>query len=274
MTLCVNVLLVESAAVVADSRGSYFQGDRHRIGTDHAQKVFRLGKGTIASVAGISVVNDKSLRSIVGALSRPDDQAYEPIDAASELQATLEVEWAAYQAKYPDQVKDGIGVEAIVCGYNAAGRIEGFACSVPRVEGAEGPKKGEPVHLEVPGIYAAGRSEVMYRLFKGYDVVRLKVDDLDEVVRERLAGLQALPPLPLFETQDAIDLGVFIMETTIKMKRFTFGIQADLDEDAKVLKLDPMDVGGDIEVWALDDGGVRTIATKELHVEAPLIARL
>jgi hypothetical protein len=149
----------------------------------------------------------------------------------------------------------------LVAGYDddGIGRIHEVAAPGPLVEVAAG------IETASRGFVYRGQIEVVRRLFEGIDRTELQRAGV-EIPNELTDPIAQLNYNILFPVtlQDAVDLAMFIIRTTIDVQRFTdgtLGRQTDLPG-----------CGGPIRVLAIRRGEVEWVVDPPLATSAPGIA--
>jgi len=232
LTLSVVVVTGDGIVVASDSRTTLRQtpreggGAAYRVASDFTHKVFQAGEVAVATF-GEAFVQGRSIASHMAEfVARKNDQCINPKAAADHLAAFFEELYRTDSAGGPpaaplDQ-RSALGF--LVAGYaDAVG--EAYEVGIP----------GSLVNLlgtTASGGVAAwrGQVDVVSRIVRGAD---LELLDRLAVVTGKKAEHDALKPLldaltyriPLnwMNLQDAVDLAVLCIRTTIDVQRLTLG---------------------------------------------------
>lgn len=214
--------------LAADSRTTQMEGERHRITTDAAEKIFglkgrngemRYGVATHGDAfigeRTISGLMDEFVATVDGPAEDPEADDVEKLAnaLASFFQERYEKEHGA--SKNPSKWTLGF----IVAGYDSAGigHLWEITIPEPRVVRTD-------VNTPDRGALWRGQTGVIGRLIKGVDWAALREHEVtfDEAVNETLEKLEyiLLQPVTL---QDAVDMAALLVRTTVDMQRFGDG---------------------------------------------------
>jgi len=262
LTIAISIKINDGIVLASDSASTVLgQTPDGKLGVlnvyNNANKVFNLRKGLpigaitwgIGSIghASISTIM-KDLRQIFVGKSQNhqdwklDKDNYTVEAVAQHLKEFVFDELYAPVFKDPSQLRPDLGF--IVAGYSAndASMAEEFQIYIKHGE-CSGPTKLRP--QQNIGLTAGGDTEALNRLMSGIsgalpqvlqDILKVAPNQIPQVMnllQERLTIPLILPAMPL---QDAIDLGEFLVDLTIKFSRFKPG---------------PPTVGGPIEIASI-----------------------
>ncbi len=267
MTIVVGVAAPDGIILAADSRTTLTFGERHRIGSDFAQKVFPICETIAVATYGWAFIGGRTIAGLMDEfVAQLDDQIPSEASAIAEQLGTF------FDAK----VNDGVEPEQLeelkaqglyplgflVAGYDAdgIGRIHEVALPGPYIAEAEG------INTANLGIMYRGQIAVVRRLLEGIDRDELAVANA-EIPAELEPALGNLTYNLLFPMtlQDAVDCAAFIIRTTIDMQRFSDGTLGRMGELPGC--------GGPIRILATTRAGVEWVADAPLTgATAPGIA--
>lgn len=264
MAIAINVAVPEGLVFAADSRQIYTnaRGDV-RVGSDNGRKLFQLGARVAAVTYGWAFLTGRSIGSHMNdfkvSLGNRRLSVEEIVKGLGQhLQRQYQL---GLEKGYAQPVPQGnYAVAALVGGYNEGEENgEVYELYVP-----EGEYYRVRTTSENPGISWRGQTLVIGRLLKGYDP-RLRDlpgfteelgKSLDESKLDFIVDYWAMP------LQDAVDLALFCVRTTIEMQRFSDGINLAPGASATC--------GGPIDVAVVEPNeGFRWVQNKSLRGERP-----
>ncbi len=219
MTIVVAAASPDGIVLGADSRTTLIDGQRHRISTDAADKVFDLGNFGVATY-GQAFVGDRTINGLMDEFiaTTDGDDACSDVEVFTRKLAEFFNE--RYEAEYgPDHAEPGWPLGFIVAGYDAVGIGHAWEIGIP------GPTVGQTnLNTAERGVLWRGQVDVISRLIKGVDWYALNAAevDFDQEVDTALERLQYVLLLPV-TLQDAVDMTSFLVRTTIDMQRFSDG---------------------------------------------------
>jgi len=274
MSIIISVAIPEGIVIAADSRQSYINARGNtRVGSDFGSKVFQLTPRVGVATFGWAFLQLQNVNTLIsiGALIE---------DFRITINADINVsEAASLLSSYFQQIYDydittlrwnpaPVGQIALgfqVVGYNNNSTIgEIFFCPIP---------PGDSSLLRNtnnPGCNWNGQTDVVTRLVLGFDP---RIENLPFIqhtfanpipnqpsIQSQINGLQYIINWASLTLQDAIDFAVLMVDSTIKMQRFSDGIF-----------MNPGDLpgcGGEIDIAAITHrDGFRWIKRKELKIE-------
>ena len=264
MTIAINVAVPEGIVFAADSRQIYTnaRGDV-RVGSDYGRKLFQLGPRAAAVTYGWAFLLGRSIGSHVNDFKvslgnrRPSvEEMVQGLGQYLQQQYRLSLEKG-----YAQPVPQGnYAVAALVGGYNEgekSGQV--YELFVPEGEYYLVRKTSES-----PGISWRGQTQIIGRLLKGYDPRLRELPGFTEDLGKSLDGakLDFIIDYWAMPLQDAIDLALFCVRTTIEMQRFSDGINLAPGASASC--------GGPIDVAVIEPNeGFRWVQNKSLRGERP-----
>jgi hypothetical protein len=220
LTIVVGAASPDGIVLGADSRTTYLQGDRHRISSDAADKVFELGEQFGVATYGGAFIGYQTINGLMDEfVANVDDESVADIETFSTaLGEFFNERFIAEYGEPGGGAGQGWEIGFVVAGYQAGiGHV--------REVGVPGPIILDTgVTTAQGGALWRGQTDVIARLIKGYDGSALEQagKDLPQEARDELAQLEyiVLHPTTL---QDAADMVSFLVRTTIDMQRFSDG---------------------------------------------------
>jgi hypothetical protein len=226
VTIVIGVATPDGLVLAADSRTTFADGERHRITSDNAQKIFHLGHMAVVTTGSafigphtIAGKMDRFIAQLGERAGRDLDRFIEALgtffnDAFDESMNADQETW--------DTKTQGFPIGFLVAGYDSDGIGYIKELLIP------GPELGDFAADTVScGTMWRGQTDVVGRLLNGVDWAALEATDepLPEDLRERLQNLtyNALSPITV---PDAVDYATFLIRTTIDMQRFSDGTVA------------------------------------------------
>lgn len=249
MTIVIGVATPEGLVLAGDSRTTTtFPGnDRHRISSDHAQKLFEVGGMGIATF-GMAFLHRDTIAGVMdqfaAQVSEEDLAGVEPLAEAlgqffdarfSELLEESAEEW--------DTDESGFPLGFLVAGYDADGIGHILEVLIPTGQIAD-----FRATTSEGGMMWRGQTDVIGRLLKGIDwpgVANLGRELPDDLI-EDLTKLEYVDLSPI-TLQDGIDYACFLVRTTIDMQRFSDGT---IGSPGRI-----PGCGGPIQILALERSG-------------------
>lgn len=226
MTIAINITVPEGIVFATDSRQTFTnaRGDV-RVGSEYGHKLFQLGPRVAAVTWGWAFLLGRSIHSHVNDfLVTLNDHPLSVEETAKRLGEYLNQQYQAdIERGYNKPVAEGnYALALLVGGYDPgdkAGKV--FEVYVP----------GGECYLrrttdQSPGASWRGHIVVVSRLIKGFDP---RLADLPGVTPELMkeldeAKLEYNIDYWTMTLQDAIDMAIFLVHTTIQMQRFSDGI--------------------------------------------------
>jgi hypothetical protein len=249
MTIVVGVTTPDGLVLAADSRTTLGDGERHRIASDSAQKIFPVGRMGVATVGDAFIGSETIAGKMDRFIAQLDQKAYRDLDRFLDSLGDF------FDKSFNENLKannetwdadtDGFAVDFLVAGYDDDGIGYIKELLIP------GPKVGDfSPDTTDGGTMWRGQTDVIGRLLNGIDwaAVETAGEPLADEVTERLQKLayNAISPITV---QDAVDYATFLIRTTIDMQRFSDGTVAQPG-------LVPA-CGGPINVLVIERGCVR-----------------
>jgi hypothetical protein len=224
VTIVVGIGSPDGLVLAADSRTTHVEGDRHRISTDAAEKIFALNNPEGEQAYGVATYGDAFIgaRTISGLIDEfvatVDDEACQDGETlAKALGDFFHERYVAGHGPSEDPTSWTLGF--ILAGYDEGGIGHLWEINIP------GPRVMKtPVNTPERGALWRGQTDVIGRLIKGVDWNALDANSitLEPDVRATLQRLEyiVLHPVTL---QDAVDMAAFLVRTTVDMQRFSNG---------------------------------------------------
>lgn len=219
MTIVVGAASPDGIILAADSRTTLSDGDRFRIASDAAEKVFELAERFGVATYGMAFIGNRTINGLMDEfLAQMGDAC--PDDVESFAQALGDFFHVRFVAEHGDEgPEQGWPLGFVVASYDESGIGHVWEVGIP------GPSvECQPVNTADRGVLWRGQTDAIVRLIKGVDVAALNsVMELERGDLEKLANLEyiLLHPTTL---QDAADMASFLVRTTIDMQRFSDGI--------------------------------------------------
>jgi hypothetical protein len=221
MTIVVGAASPDGIVLAADSRTTLSDGQRHRIATDSAEKLFGLQNRFGVATYGTALLGDQTINGVMNEFVAAADE--DPCQDVETFAKTLGAFFTdRFNQVYPEYeaTPSGWPLGFVVAGYDSAGVGHVWEVGVP------GPVVSEQtdVTTRVRGLLWRGQGDVIGRLVKGIDYLALGAADVelpDEIV-ETLKKLEYILLMPA-TLQDAVDLAAFLVRTTVDMQRFSDG---------------------------------------------------
>lgn len=263
MTIAVSVTVSEGIVLAADSRQTYTNSqDDVRISSDYARKMFQLGPYAGAVTWGWAFLLGRNLYSHVNDYKLSLATKELPVEAlAKGLGQHLQKLYKRHIAeKYNKPVgKDDYALGLLVAGYDPGGHVgKVFEVYVP-----EGEYYLRGTTDDDPGSSWRGQTVTLSRLIKGFDPRLRQVQGATAKLGKALdqdAPLDYNIRYRALSLQDAIDLAIFFVHTTVQIERFTDGIVMAPGSSVTC--------GGPIEVMAIEpENGLQWIQRKSLQGE-------
>jgi hypothetical protein len=218
MTIVVGAASPDGIVLGADSRMTYTEGARHRIGSDAADKVFELGERFGMATYGAAFIGHQTINGLI-------DEFVATV--ADERCRDIETFANALGEYFNDRFIAEYGGGEELQGWHVGFLVGGYQSGIGHIweVGVPGPVVLDTgVNTAERGVLWRGQTDVIVRLIKGFDRSALEQagKELPDDVREDLELLEyiLLHPATL---QDAADMVHFLARTTIDMQRFSDG---------------------------------------------------
>jgi hypothetical protein len=227
VTIVVGVATPDGLVLAADSRTTFADGERHRIMSDNAQKIFHIGHVGVATT-GTAFIGP---HTIAGQMDRFIAQL--PEHSYRDLDRFIDALGSFFNDSFDEVLKttketwdtkiQGFPIGFLVAGYDDDGIGYVKEVLIP------GPEVGDFAADTVNGgTMWRGQTDVIGRLLNGVDWAALGTTEepLPDELTKRLENLSysALPPITV---PDAVDYATFLIRTTIDMQRFSDGTVAN-----------------------------------------------
>jgi hypothetical protein len=220
MTIVLGVAAPDGIILAADSRTTMIDGERHRIASDFAQKLFPIRDKFALATYGLSFIGQQTIAGHMDEIvTQLPDPLPQDIDEIANLLGGL------FQERLEEQFGDELdSVNGDVLGFLVAGYDEGGIGHIREV-GLPGPNVSGDINTANIGVLWRGQTAVIGRLIKGADLGNLFgfVEEVDQDLLDALGQLEYQLLLPI-ALQDAIDFSTFLIRTTIDMERFSDGL--------------------------------------------------
>jgi hypothetical protein len=225
VTIVVAVAAPDGIVLSADSRASYFDGERHRVASDSSVKVFDIF-GTIGvATYGLVFLGEKTIAGVIDEFvaGLPTDRPTNAADVAGQLAEFCDLRFCA---AYPDidlSTIEGALLGFLVASYDDDGVARIREVGIPG-GGVSMPMGDTEISTRNNGVLWRGETDVIRRLVKGVDwnVLAAAGVVVPEEMQESLDGLEYNLLLPI-TLEDAVDFATFLIRTTIEMQRFSDG---------------------------------------------------
>jgi Proteasome subunit len=256
VTIVVGAASPDGIVLAADSRTTLSDGQRHRISTDAADKVFELNQSFGVATYGMAGIGARTISGLMDEFIATTDD-----DVCANVETFARALGAFFHDRYlaADNPPDpgGWPLGFIIAGYDESGIGHFWEVGIP------GPAvERTPVNTADRGTLWRGQADVIGRLIKGVDWNALQAAEVtfEESVAEQLRKLEyiVLQPVTL---QDAADMASFLVRTTIDMQRFS-------DGTALAQGLIP-GCGGSTQMLAVKRSGVEWINKRRLVAGRP-----
>ena len=225
-----------------------------RTATDYARKVFAIDGRFIAATFGWAILQGKTIAGHVREFDQQVAITGDVHQAAEGLrdyfQALIQAHIAAGLDPAPAAGIDPLGF--IVGGADAAG-----IGHLKRVWPLSGTIQ-DLFQTNNPGGVWNGEVDVVLRLLKGWDQVRIDASGWPQPHQDTLAQAEYIANFGWFALQDAIDWTLYVTRTTIDTQRFTNGTLGSPGAAPTC--------GGEVEVAVVTPGdGVRWVRRTDLR---------
>lgn len=267
MTIVVGVATPDGIVLAADSRMTISMDDgngefRHRIGSDTGEKVFEVCGRYAVATFGDALIGTQTIAGVMAEFEAEFESQNDPAESkdigqfADRLGEYFNQRYTAAREEAGDPVRRGEegAIGFLVAGYDAGGVGHVYDVLIPA-----GARVGEGLFTHTGGIAPRGQTDVINRVLRGFDgdAAAAVGISLDARLTRQVQGLtyNVLYPVTL---QDAIDLGMFLIRTTIDMQRFSDGLLAA-----------PGGVpgcGGPVNMIAVKQNGVEWVSRASLTV--------
>jgi hypothetical protein len=263
MTIVIGVSAPDGLILAADSRTTVLRPDgsgsvRPRIASDNAEKVFDVCGGYAVATFGDAFIGNQTIAGLMSEFEATVDGEDLPVDDfADRLGDYFNKRYADARAAAGDPVRpDEIGhLGFLIGGYDGGG--VGHICEVLIPDGKR--TDTDLNTADETGFVFRGMTDVINRLMRGVDweaIGRVGIV-VDSKLGKELDGVTYEVNYPI-TVQDAIDLAVFLVRTTIDMQRFSDGVVAQPGGWSGC--------GGPINVIALQQDGVEWVSSPVLQV--------
>jgi hypothetical protein len=257
MTVVVGVAAPDGIVLAADSRTTFSDEARHRIGSDSTHKVFELCGRFAVATYGIAFIAEKTIGGLmdefVAQLPATEAESERDVHAFTQLLGEFfDKRIRTWFEAEDTELPEGWLLGFLVAGYDTDGIGHIVEVLVP------GPEKGDAdFTTAVRGFAWRGQTDVIRRLIKGVDFDELvaRGGQIDEEMSGHLATLEYSLLLPI-SMQDAVDFVAFLITTTIEMQRFSDGTVGNPG-------LVP-GCGGPIRIAAVTHSGVEWVSEEPL----------
>lgn len=226
MTIIVGIATPDGVVLGSESRTTRSDGERHRILSDSAEKVFAIKKRFGVATSGMAFIASDTIAGVMDRflaqhiLVLPDS-----VDAFAEVLGQFFHERFSEWLDSMDEKWDlpGPAITFLVSGYDEVGIGRIYEVGIP------GPEVSESLADTVSGgAMWRGQTDVIGRMIKGIDwglLLRSEHKASDELL-QLFEGFEysGLDPITV---QDALDYASFLIQTTIDMQRFSDGTFAD-----------------------------------------------
>jgi hypothetical protein len=218
VTIVVGAASPDGIVLAADSRTTLSDGQRHRISTDAADKVFELNSRFGVATYGMAGIGHRTINGLMDEFVATADE-----DVCANVERFANALGAFFHerfvAAFGATETEGWPLGFVVAGYDDAGIGHVWEVGIP------GPTVGKTlVNTADRGTLWRGQVDVIGRLIKGVDwnAIQAASISFDKQVQEPLERLEyiLLQPVTL---QDAADMASFLVRTTIDMQRFSDG---------------------------------------------------
>ncbi len=218
MTIVVAVASPDGIVLGADSRTTLSFGQRHRISTDAAEKVFDLGGFGVATY-GLASIGPRTINGLMDEFIATTEEDEDCSDVEQFTRKLANFFNERYAAAYEADHDEGWELGFIVAGYDALGIGHAWEIGIP------GPTVNQTrLNTMESGMLWRGQVDVIGRLIKGVDWNALAAAEIsfDQATIDSLKRLEYVLLLPV-TLQDAVDMTSFLVRTTIDMQRFSDG---------------------------------------------------
>jgi len=274
MSIIVSVSIPEGIVIAADSRQSYTNARKNsRVGSDFASKIFQLTPKIGVASFGWAFLQPQGANTLmsIGALVEDFRATMNPDINVSEAANLLSSHFQQMYThdivnlKWHPAAEGQMALGFQVVGYSQNSTVgEVYFCSIP-------PGNSSLIRsTNNVGCNWNGQTDVVTRLVLGFDprlenlpiVKHLLANPVpnQENIRSQINSLQYIINWATMTLQDAIDFAALMVDSTIKMQRFSDGIF-----------MDPGDLpgcGGEIDVAVITHReGFGWIRKKKLNIE-------
>lgn len=265
MTIVVAAVAPDGIVLASDSRTTERSGFHRRVTSDSAHKVFEASGKFAAATYGFATIGTLTVRSLF-------DEWVTTTAAPADLDVFARELGSFFQKRVEDATpaKRGGGLPLgakswplglLVGGYggDGVGRVLEVKIREDRYDVSE-----TGATTEKPSVVYRGQTSALRRLIRGVDFDELREGNirLGEELEERLETLHYELIAPI-TTQDAVDFAYFLIETTIKMQRFSDGTVLAKNRDGRG---PPPGCGGPIQAIVIEPRRVLWLARNDLVV--------
>jgi hypothetical protein len=217
MTIALGVACPEGLVLAADSRSSVLSQNKFRIATDYADKLFSLSDKFAAVTFGWANLEGKTIAGQIAEFVAQTKMPDNIDDTANELCRFMKARIDAHIAAGRDPMPSYDTLGFVVGGFDASGVGHLKAVWLPSATIVPG------AMTNAPGAMWYGETDVINRLYWGYDVHRVDASKWAKRNRDALEKLSYSVQFQWFALQDAVDFATFVVCTTIDTQRFTDG---------------------------------------------------
>lgn len=220
MTIVVGAASPDGIVLAVDSRTTLSDGQRHRISSDSADKVFELESGFGVATYGLALIGTRTINGLMDEfVATLEEESCTNVERLAHAVGAFFNERFIAEYGPPTDAGAGWPLGFLVVGYDDAGIGHVWEVGIP------GPVVLQTtVNTADRGTLWRGQVDVIGRLIKGVDwnALSAKGINLEQTATEALTKLEyiLLHPLTL---QDAADMASFLVRTTIDMQRFSDG---------------------------------------------------
>jgi hypothetical protein len=258
MTVVVAVAAPDGIILAAESRTSVLIGERHRVLSDTAQKVFTVDQQVGVLTYGDAFLGTQTIAGVMDEFAvHVEDEGLDAAEITTKLGEFFdtrlrEVTDVATVTAYEQAGATMVGFLAAGYDADAIGRVREVTIPGPSIE-----NETDITTAGGGGASWRGQTDVIRRLVYGFDgdlYATLGVETPDDVT-ESLSTLRYELLFPI-TMQDAVDFASFLIRTTIDMQRFSDGTAARPGEIPGC--------GGPVRILSVTTDGTEWIADARL----------
>lgn len=274
MSIILSVAVPEGIILAADSRQTNINAKGNaRVGSDFVSKVFQLSSRITVATFGWGFLQPQTANTLisVGALVEDFRTTLNPESSVGEAANLLSgyfqqiYNYDINSLNWKPASQNGLAVGFQVVGYNKDSTVgEVYLCQIP-------PGNSNLLrNTNNAGCNWNGQTDVVIRLVLGFDPRIEHLPVAQHIIAnpipnqpplaDQLRGLQYTINWATMTLQDAVDFALLMVNSTIKMQRFSDGIVMNQG--------DVPGCGGDVDIAAITHrDGFRWIQKKELRVK-------
>lgn len=266
MTIVVACASPEGIVLASDSRTTERYGSHRRVTSESAHKVFEAGGRIGVATYGDATIAHRTIRGLFDDWASGINSTGDLNDLAASLGTFFHERLAA--ATPPKRFR---GVADLLprrwpLGFLVVGYQGGVGEVLEVKVGAEKCDVSTTgLRTDTPSLVVyRGQTSALRRLIRGVDFDELRESRIaiPPEFEQRLQTLHYELIYPV-TTQDAVELAYFLIETTIRMQRFSDGTLAGRSRDGK----GPIPgCGGPVQALVIDPRGVEWVARNEVGV--------